>query len=77
MKHMTAWTALNKGYTEANASGRSFGVGVWHEIYQVCRFGYRAFDAANTLVLPLLELMLQATKCLHHNNNAGRCIAEL
>lgn len=36
MKHMTAWTALNKGYADAAARDRSFGVGVWHEIYQVC-----------------------------------------
>lgn len=35
MKHLTAWTALSKGYADAAARGRSYGVGVWHEIYQV------------------------------------------
>lgn len=48
MKHMTAWTALDKGYAEATASGRSYGIGVWHEIYQVCLFGSCAVDSAPT-----------------------------
>ena len=37
MMHMPAWTTLTKGYADAAAQGKSFGVGIWHEIYQVHR----------------------------------------